>query len=115
MAAGAVAGQALELLNKYLVLPARAWEAVESHKISNHEEARKLLVGVLTPTVKDMLDHAFERLIHAVYRIDIPEKELMAILEQSPPAEVATRLTEAIVDRQLEKISLREKYRGFAD
>lgn len=105
------AGQALQLLSKHFDVPESVSLELASQKQSTREEARSQLIRVLTPVIRKMLDQSFEQLIHILYRIDLSESKVVELLERSAPDRLATLLTEAIVDRQLEKVSLREKYR----
>ena len=109
-----VVGQAIQLLSKHFELPDGVTLELISQKQSSKKEARSQLISELTPVVRKMLDQSFEQLIHILYRIDLSESKVVELIEKSAPDRLAELLTEAIVDRQLEKIELREKYRGFA-
>lgn len=109
-----IAARALQLLSRHFELPERVADELASPKSNSQQEARSQLVSALTPVVGNMLDQSFEQLIHTLYRIDLPEPIVVELLEKSPPARLATLLAEAIVDRQLEKVKWREKYRGFS-
>jgi hypothetical protein len=108
MADSNITSQALELLGRHFELP-----ALDNEGSNEEEKARLLLIDLLTPVIRRMLDQSFEQLLNILYRIDLPEPKVVALLEQSAPEQVAANLTAAIVDRQLEKVRLREKYRNF--
>ncbi len=109
MNAERLTGQGLQLLERHFDLPGPAMDLAEQ------TNPRLYLVQLLTPVVRRMLDQSFDQLLNVLYRIDLPEKRVMEILEQTPPDEVANCLSQAIVDRQLEKISLRERFREAGD
>jgi hypothetical protein len=109
-----IATQALQLLSKHFELPEGVSIELTSQEQGSREEARSQLIKVLTPVVSRMLDQSFEQLIHILYRIDLSESKVVELLEKSTPDKLATLLTEAIVDRQLEKAKWREKYRRFS-
>ncbi|WP_339791307.1 hypothetical protein [uncultured Imperialibacter sp.] len=111
MAERDLANRTLELLNKHFEVP----EGIEDTAADDEDKARSLLVEVLTPVIRRMLDQSFEQLLNVLYRIDLPEPKVISLLEESAPEHVAANLTAAIVDRQLEKIKLREKYRQSPD
>lgn len=107
--------QGWQLLAKHFELPENTGDEQVSVVMKDGTNPREYLVQLLTPSIKQMLDQSFDRLLNVLYRIDLPEKKVVEILEESPPDEVANRLSQAIVDRQLEKISLRERYREPGD
>lgn len=107
--------QGWQLLAKHFELPEKTGGDQSAVATTDGASPRDYLVQLLTPTVKQMLDQSFDRLLNVLYRIDLPEKKVVEILEQSPPDEVANCLSRAIVDRQLEKISLRERFREPGD
>lgn len=107
--------QGVQLLAKHFELPESIGDGPVSVEMPDEASSRDYLVQLLTPTIKHMLDQSFDRLLNVLYRIDLPERKVVEILEETPPDEVASRLSQAIVDRQLEKISLRERFREPGD
>lgn len=71
------------------------------------------LLDWLTSEVKYLLDRDFAQLLNALYRIDLPEKEVSTILEKGDPALVARNLAEAILKRELQKAETRLKYKDW--
>ncbi|MEM8893748.1 MAG: hypothetical protein AAGC88_04160 [Bacteroidota bacterium] len=65
----------------------------------------------LEKVVQYLLDKDFQRLVNAMYRIDLPESQFKAILATAEPDKVAQTLSKAILDREMEKAALRLKYR----
>ena len=52
------------------------------------------------------------RLLQLCYQIDLGEEKLKAILQHSDVASMAMELSLALVDRQLLKLDIWEKYSG---
>ena len=70
------------------------------------------LLHWLTLQVARLLNYDFQGLINALYRIDIPERDVKQILELEDPDKIASSLAEAILRRQLAKIETRRRYSG---
>ncbi|MFY0599105.1 MAG: hypothetical protein JXR03_05505 [Cyclobacteriaceae bacterium] len=68
------------------------------------------LFSELNRVVKYKLDHDFSGLINVLYRIDIQENKLKEILERSNPTQISSLLTQAIIERQKQKVISRAKY-----
>jgi len=65
----------------------------------------------LTNIIRYLLDKDFERLLRAMYRIDINEEKLKAVLASESPEDVAPNITELIIQRELQKVVTRRKYK----
>jgi hypothetical protein len=65
----------------------------------------------LVYTIEYLIAHDFERLIYALYRIDVNEKKIKALLESNTNVNTAVLLADAIIERQEEKKIAREKYK----
>ncbi len=91
--------QALVLANKDFDL------AISADAIRTREDFRQALAAV----VQQLLDRDFERLLNALYRIDVAEhkvKEAMAAGD-----DVALNIADLIIAREMQKVATREKYR----
>lgn len=64
----------------------------------------------LTKVVQYLLDKDFQRLINIMYRIDLPESTFKQVLASEEPDKIANSLAKHILDRQLQKVALRQKY-----
>ncbi len=63
-------------------------------------------------TVLDLLMNNTSYLYQVLYRIDVPENKVKEAFKDNPLAEIAAdRITILIIDRQLEKIHWRKKYK----
>jgi len=70
------------------------------------------LVDWLTGEIKLLMDHDFERLLHVLYRIDVGEdKTKQALAKSNPARQIAT----LIMERELQKVVTREKYKEDTD
>lgn len=96
--------QALVLLQKHLmVAPGEPLHDALSDT-GGLEELKKLL----TKQIAFLLDRQFERLLQAMYRIDINEQEFRAVLTGEAP--VAEALAELVLQRELKKVETRRLY-----
>ena len=71
------------------------------------EEFRKYL----TERMKDMLDNNYNLLINTLYRIDISEKKLGELFSSKNKESIPGKLADLIIERQIEKIDYRRRYR----
>lgn len=66
------------------------------------------LKKILTSQISFLLDRQFERLLQAMYRIDVNEQEFRAVLVGDAP--VAEALAELVLQRELKKVETRRLY-----
>ncbi len=71
------------------------------------EEFRKYL----TEKMKDMLENNYNLLINTLYRIDISEKKLSELFSSRNKESIPEKLADLIIERQIEKINFRKRYR----
>ncbi len=60
--------------------------------------------------VARLLDHNPGLLMSIMYRVDVPEPKVQAVLQFAGPAEIPDRLTDLLIERQMEKVHTRRKY-----
>ena len=65
----------------------------------------------LSALLNKMINENFEQLIALLYRIDVSEKKLKNILSKDKSALSGDILAQLIIERQLEKLEARKKYR----
>ncbi len=65
----------------------------------------------LIQTVNYLIVHDFEKLIYALYRIDVDEAKMKYLLETRTDINAAVLIADAIIERQIEKKLAREKYK----
>jgi hypothetical protein len=71
------------------------------------EEFRKYL----TEKMKNMLDKNYNLLINTLYRIDISEKKLTELFSSKNKEAIPNKIADLIIERQIEKINFRKRYR----
>uniref|UniRef100_A0A7V2ZLI2 Uncharacterized protein n=1 Tax=Ignavibacterium album TaxID=591197 RepID=A0A7V2ZLI2_9BACT len=71
------------------------------------EEFKKYLIQRLT----DMLDNNFNLLVNTLYRIDISEQKLAELFGNKNSESIPEKLADMIIERQMQKIQFRKKYR----
>lgn len=94
--------QILHLLQKHLQV--QEGEPLIRYRAEGLQQLRELL----TTQISRMLDHDFERLLQAMYRIDVDEQDFKTVLAGSTP--VAPALADLVLERELKKIEIRKKY-----
>ena len=65
----------------------------------------------LTEKLKDLLDNNFNLLVNALYRIDVNEQKLNELFGSKNRIPIPSALAELIIERQLQKIHFRKKYK----
>jgi len=69
-----------------------------------------LLRAYLIEVINDLLDRDFDRLLQAMYRIDISEVDFQKALNTSNPSHVAQKIADLVIERELQKVNTRNKY-----
>ncbi|MEQ8904757.1 hypothetical protein [Ekhidna sp.] len=69
------------------------------------------LEDFLTQQVNYLLDHDLNKLLNALYRIDIPENQVKNLLQQSQQGTIARNMAKAIIERERQKVINRQQYR----
>lgn len=69
------------------------------------------LTHLLAERIAFLLERQPERFMAVLYRIDVSEKRVQEIFKTSGHQDVALDLARLVMDRQLDKIRTREKYR----
>lgn len=65
----------------------------------------------LTEKLKDLLDNNFNLLVNTLYRIDVNEEKLNELFGSKNRVPIPSALAELIIERQLQKIHFRKKYK----
>lgn len=79
-------------------------------KLPSENYLMEELEARLTQLISYLLDKDFNRLINAMYRIDISEEKFKAALNAPNPEDVAPTIARLIIQRELQKIEIRKKY-----
>ena len=90
-----------------------SYEIVTSDKlVSIEDESYEQLQGMLASYLNNLVKKDFNKLISILYRIDIvQEKAISALAENAEKETAGETLARLIIDRQLEKVITRRKYR----
>lgn len=66
----------------------------------------------LTTFINHLINDDFSQLVSLLYRIDVSEKKLRQVLDATNGKEAASVIAAMIIERQLEKIHSREKFKS---
>jgi hypothetical protein len=66
----------------------------------------------LATEIDRLIGTDFPKLINVLYRLDISEQKLKQLLKENPSAGAGIIITDLIIERQVEKMLSREKFRG---
>lgn len=64
----------------------------------------------LAAYINNLIQNDFDRLVSYLYRIDVNEQKLKALLQQNPGEDAGNIIAELIIERQQQKIKTREQY-----
>lgn len=64
----------------------------------------------LISLINELINKDFDVLVQLLYRIDVSEKKIRAVLEQRTETDSATILADLIIERQLQKIQSRKRF-----
>jgi hypothetical protein len=81
-------------------------------KLNDHPEQRADLRILLIEKINDMIVGDFTGLTNLLYRVDVNEKQLRRMLEENKETFAAAIIADLVIERQLEKKKLREKYKN---
>lgn len=96
--------ESIQLINQHLQLEEGELSIV------HHEDVDTELFRQLLPLVQRLLDQDMSRLLNALYRIDVAESKVNAILHLADPDKIAPMLARLIMDREYQKVETRKKY-----
>jgi len=94
--------------NRFL---SRDWE-IPALAHDNYDTWLNELTQYLTQRIQEMLDHQFESLIQAMYRLDIREHDFHKAMALPTKYEIAHKLAQLVIQREIEKAYTRMKYRS---
>lgn len=84
---------------------------IKDFKLEDESLSFDSLVGLerwLQRVITQLLDRDFERLLQAMYRIDIDERKFKAVF--AGEGDVAVGLANLVLERELEKVAMRKRY-----
>lgn len=65
----------------------------------------------LTEKLRDMLDNNYSLLVNTLYRIDVGEEKLNELFGSKNRTYIPSALADLIIERQLQKLHFRKKYK----
>lgn len=65
----------------------------------------------LATHINYLINHDFEKLVFSLYRIDVDEARMRALLAKKDGEDAAFLISDLIIERQLQKIESRKKFR----
>lgn len=105
-----------ELKDTFLIL-SNNFELPEKKFIENmldqHDSyALDEIKSIITEKIRNLMLTNLEKLQHILYRVDVDAQKTHEIFTQAHPEEIAPRLADLIVERQLAKVRTRFKYKN---
>jgi (2Fe-2S) ferredoxin len=80
--------------------------------LDNHDSyALDEMKSIITDKIRNLMMTNLEKLQHILYRVDVDAQKTTEIFTQALPEEIAPRLADLIVERQLAKVRTRYKYK----
>jgi len=76
---------------------------------------KQQLINALAEGINHLIQADFSRLINILYRIDISEKTLRETLENQAGKDAGMLIAELIIERQLQKQKLRDRFKTQQD
>jgi len=64
----------------------------------------------LIPIINHLLDKDLNRLLTALYRIDVSEQKVKKIISTGNPEKMADNIAQMVIDREMQKVITRRKY-----
>jgi molecular chaperone GrpE (heat shock protein) len=95
--------ETLALLQKHLQVQPNEPLAIPAEEM---EELRRLL----RKQINYLIDYNFERLLQAMYRMDVHESAFKAALKQPTGPAIVDQLTELVLEREKQKVITRRLY-----
>ena len=74
------------------------------------EEKKEGLKKELAACLNDLLLHDFPALVQLLYRVDVSEKKLKAVLQENTDKDAGDLLAALLIERQQEKAAARKRF-----
>lgn len=74
---------------------------------SQRSELRNRLAAYLN----ELLLHDFGALVQVLYRVDVPEKKVKAVLQDHPNEDAGNLIADLLLQRQAEKLATKKRFR----
>ena len=73
--------------------------------------SKEELHATMTQYIDHLINHDFEKLVFLLYRIDVDESKMRALLAQKEGENAAVLIADLIIERQLQKLKSRREFR----
>lgn len=80
---------------------------VSSASVTEQQDEKKALAAYLN----NLLLNDFAALVQCLYRVDVSEQKVKAVLKENPQANAGDLLAELLVERQKEKAAVKQSFR----
>lgn len=80
--------------------------------VNNDEERFTAIRNILMRRIEELAEKDMEKLLFVLYRIDVNEKKLYTVMQQTPPEQFSSTIADLIIERQLQKIKTRQQFGG---
>ena len=87
------------------------FEVTRVRALSEGEDALVVFRDALAIRLRQIIDHQFSKLAPLLYRIDVDERKVDEIMRTAPFSDVPERLADLIIQRRLQAMQTRRKYR----
>ena len=84
--------------------------AAEELGLSLKHDDTSLWMGQLAEKINELLLNDFNKLISILYRMDVSEKKLKALLKEYPDEDAGKIIAQLMIERQAEKIKSRQQF-----
>lgn len=78
--------------------------------LKTDEEKYKAFRKILMQRIEELAEKDMEKLLWILYRIDVSEKKLHQVMQQTAPADFSGTLADLIIERQIQKINTRRQF-----
>ena len=78
----------------------------------SQEEKFKAFRDLLIRRIEELAEKDMEKLLWILYRIDVNEKKLHRVLNETPPENFSATIADLIIERQMQKIESRKHFEG---
>jgi len=89
-------------------LPDKIINITQSLEFESLDKVHEKLITL----INELINKDFQSLIQLLYRIDVNEKKIRLYLKQKPNEDSANLLAGLIIERQLQKIETRKKFKS---
>jgi hypothetical protein len=78
--------------------------------VTNNEERFQAFRNLLIRRIEELAEKDMEKLLWVLYRVDVSEKKLHEVMQQTPPDLFSSTIADLIIERQKQKVESRKKY-----